>query len=304
MSDEETPIENENTLTDMLPDNWRDVLPDDLKANGVLSGVTSLSQMAKMTVDARQYGSNSIRIPSEDATDDDRQTFITDIMQKVPTLMIKPDIDNQDAVKQVMKSLGAPDDVSGYDMAEVPEGIKSSMDNLSEKALNAGLTKNQFSEITSGILDDYKANSEQVYGAQEEEANKLKSDWGAAYDQKVETISHFAKQTGFSEEFVGAIKNGAVDATNMKAFDNVIKGYEGEAIEIGRQATNPEVIMTPQEADSRLNELMGNKDHAFWHPENPEHEAAKKKVLELGELAETGQKSDADKFREALMGNG
>ncbi len=295
---------NENELSDMLPENWRDLLPDDLKANGVLSGVTSISQMAKMTVDARQYGSNSIRIPSEDATEEDRGKFITDIVAKVPTLMVKPDIDNQDAIKDVMKSLGMPDDVTGYELNDVPEGIKANMDHLSEKALEAGLTKNQFSKITAGILDDYKANSEQAYGAQEEEANKLKSDWGAAYDQKVETISHFAKQTGFSDEFVGAIKNGAVDSVNMKAFDTVIKGYEGESLEIGRQATNPDIKMTPQEADARLNELMGNKDHAYWHPENPGHQAAKDKVLELGALAETNQKSDVDKFRDSLMGNG
>ncbi|MFV2057716.1 MAG: hypothetical protein ACC707_14715, partial [Thiohalomonadales bacterium] len=80
----------DDSLKDMLPENWRDVLPDDLKTNGVLSGITSISQMAKMTVDARQYGSNSVRIPSEDATEEDRGKFITDIVAKVPTLMVKP----------------------------------------------------------------------------------------------------------------------------------------------------------------------------------------------------------------------
>ncbi|MFV2057292.1 MAG: hypothetical protein ACC707_12545 [Thiohalomonadales bacterium] len=197
-----------------------------------------------------------------------------------------------------------PDDAAGYELSDIPEGIQENMTNLSEKALEAGLTKKQFGVITDGILTDYKNSGDLAYGEREKDTNLLKTEWGAAYDQKVETISHFAKQTGFSEVFVDAIKGGAVDSENMKAFDNVIKGYEGEAVQIGRQATSPEVIMTPQEADSRLNELMGNSKHAYWHPEDPEHEAAKKKVLELGELAETGQKSDADRFRESLMGNG
>lgn len=295
-------MSEENELQDMLPENWRDILPDELKTSGVLSNVTSLSQMAKMTVDARQYGSNSVRIPSEDATPEDRDSFINDLVEKIPTLMIKPDLENQESVTAVLKTLGAPDEVSGYDMVEMPDEIKESMGHLSEKALSAGLTKNQFSAITEGILEDFKNNSEQTYGAIEEEKTALKTEWGAAYNQKIDTIKHFAKQTGFSEEFVNAIESGQVDSTNMKAFDSVIKGYEGEALEIGRQATNPEVVMTPQEADSRLNELMGNRDHAYWHPEDPGHQAAKDKVLELGKLAETGKKTDVELFRESLMG--
>jgi len=183
-----------------------------------------------------------------------------------------------------------------------PTPLKTICLSLSKTAHQAGLTKNQFSTITAGILDDYKSNSEQAYGALEEDRNTLKSEWGAAYNQKVDTIKHFAKQTGFSDEFVDAIANGHIDSSNMKAFDTVIKGYEGESLDIGRQANNPDVKMTPQEADARLNELMGNKDHAYWHAEDPAHKAAVEKVVELGKIADTGEMSEVDKFRQALNG--
>ena len=289
-------------LNDMLPENWKDILPDDIKNNGVLNNVTSLSQMAKMTIDARQYGSTSIRIPSEDASQEDKDAFKKDIMTKIPDLMMKPDIDNQESFNNVMKTLGAPDDVAGYSTQEVPDAIKDNVTLLSEKALEAGLTKNQFSTITDGIISDYKNNTEQAYGRAEEQKTALKTEWGAAYDEKIETISHFAKQTGFSEDFVHAIQDGHVDKTNLQAFETVIKGYEGGAIEIGRQATNPAAKMTPAEADAQLNELMGNKNHAFWHPEDPAHQSAKDKVIELGKLAETGELTEAEQFRQSLMG--
>lgn len=289
-------------LNNELPDDWKDILPEDIRESGVLNGITSISQMAKMTIDARKYGSTSIRIPSEDASDDDKKAFKDDLMTKIPDLMYKPDMENQDSINEVMKTLGMPEEPTGYELPEIPDPIKDSISHLTEKAHSAGLTNKQFTAITEGILDDFKTNSEMAYGALEEQKTSLKKEWGAAYDQKVDTISHFAKQTGFSEEFVDAIKNGQVDSTNMKAFETVVGGYEGGAVELGRQATNPEVVMTPSEAESRLDEIMSNRDHAYWHAEDPQHKTAVDKVLDLGKLADTGEKSETELFRESLMG--
>jgi len=285
-----------------LPDDWRDVLPEDMRNSGVLEPVKNISSLAKMAVDGRALLSTSIRIPSVDAAAEDQKAFKEDLMKKIPDLMYRPDPESQDSINEVMKSLGMPDTPEGYTLPEIPDTIKESITGLAKKAHEVGVTNNQLTAITDAILGDYKANSDQAYGQLEEQKEKLKTQWGAAYDKKVETIAHFAKQTGFSEDFVSAISNGQVDETNMNAFDNVIKGFEGEAVEIGRQPNNPDIVMTPQEAESRLNELMGNKDHAYWHPENPEHAAAVDKVIELGKLADTGELTETEQFRQSLMG--
>lgn len=285
-----------------LPEGWRESLPDDMKNNGILDTVTSIENLTKMAIDGRTLATTALHVPSSDASDDAQNAFREDLMKKIPDLIFKPDMDSQDSFNRTMKTLGMPDEVAGYELPELPDSIKDNMVSLSETAHKAGLTKNQFSAITHGILDDLKKNTDIAVGSMEEQKSELKTEWGAAYDQKIKTVAHFAEQTGFSGEFISAIRNGQIDATNMKAFDNVIKGYEGEANQIGRQAVNPDIIMTPKEADNRLNELMGNKDHAFWHPEDPSHEAAKEKVLELGKLAETGEKTEAELFRESLMG--
>lgn len=285
-----------------LPEGWRDALPDDMKNNGILDTVKSMDSLVKMAIDGRTLATTALRIPSEDATTDVKKEFREDLMKKMPDLMFKPDMENQDSINEAMKVLGRPDEPSGYELPEIPEAIKPNIDALTQTAHGAGLTNKQFNAITDGILSDFKNNTDQAYGAIEEEKGVLKKDWGAAYDQNVKTVGHFAEQTGFSEEFVNAIGKGRIDSTNMKALLNVVQGYEGEAVDIGRQATNPEVIMTPQEADNQLNDLMGNRDHAYWHPEDPNHQSAKDKVIELGKLAETGQKSEVDLFRESLVG--
>ncbi len=292
----------DETYNGELPDNWRDVLPEDMRGNGVLETVKNISTLAKMAVDGRALASTALRIPSEDAKDEDKKAFRNDLMKKLPDLMYKPDLESQDSINEVMNTLGRPETVEGYQLPDIPDSIKESISGLTQKAHEVGLTNKQLGALTDTILTDYKTNSDQAYGQLEEQKQALKTEWGAAYDKKVETVAHFAKQTGFSEDFVSAINNGQVDVTNMKAFDNVIQGYEGGAVEIGRQPTNPDYIMTPGEADTQLNELMGNRDHAYWHPEDPNHKTAVAKVLELAELAETGEKTEVEAFRDSLMG--
>lgn len=286
----------------VLPTNWKEFISEDIRASGVLENIESVDQIAKMAVDGRKLASNSIRIPSEDASEDSIKDFNKDLMEKLPNLMFKPDMENQDSINEVMRSMGMPETVEGYELKDIPEPLKENFDHLAKTAHGAGMTKKQLEAITSGIITDYQAGADEAKGQLEAQTGELKSEWGAAFDNKVKVISHFAEQTGFSEDLIGAIENGQLSPQNMKAFDMVVSGYQGEGVEIGKQPTNPEQIMTPTEADSRLNELMGNKDHAYWHPEDPEHDAAKKKVLELGKLAEDGKLSETDEFRQSLMG--
>lgn len=284
-----------------LQDGWKGVLPEDLQGSGVLDTVENITQLAKMAVDGRQLASTSIRVPNADAAEDAKKTFREDLMKKVPDLMFKPQADNPDSFKETMKVLGMPDAVDGYELPELPDPIADNIKGLAGKAHEAGLTKSQFSQITDGILEDFKANTEAAVGRIEQERSALKGEWGDAFDQKVETVAHFAKQTGFTDDFVEAVKQGQLSSTDMKAMDNVIKGYEGGAVEIGRQAGNPDVRMTPDEAEGKLDEIMSNKEHAFWDAANPTHDAAVKKVVELTGIADSGrEKTEVDRFREAL----
>ncbi len=292
-------------FTDQLPDDWKDILPEDLKGAGALENINSVSQLAKMMVDTKQMVGNALRVPNVDASDADKKEFRDDLMQKVPDLMFKPDMESEDSIKEIMKTLGMPDNVEGYELPDLPDTIKGNVEGLASKALDAGLTKKQFGAIAQGIADDYQTNSDAMLGRIEEDKGALKQAWGSAYDNKVKSVAHFAKQTGFSEDFVSAIQNGQVDSINMKAFDSVIQGYEGGAVEIGRQANNPDVKITPAEAENKLEEIMGDKDHAYYDASSPVHDVAVQKVLELVRYAEAGKKQSAvDEFRDALQGRG
>ncbi len=269
-----------------LPDGWTEVLPEEMRSSGVLATAKTVESLAKMAIDGRNLANTALRVPSEDASPEDQEAFRQDILTKVPDLMPRPKDDDPDSYKAVFKALGMPDEVDGYKLPELPDPIKDNMSKLAETALEANLTADQFTKITEGILNDYKESANANLGAVEKNKDALKAKWGAAYDNKVDVLTHFAEQTGFSEEFVAAMKDGKVGTTDMLALEKVVEGFNGEGINIGYQPNDTNYVLPPSEANARIEEIMSNREHAYWHSGDPGHKAAVEKVLELGRLAE------------------
>jgi len=275
-----------------LPENWTSVLPEDMRSNGVLATASSVEALAKMAIDGRNLANTALRIPSDDASDDVKSDFRKDLMTKMPDLIFKPDAENPDGFADIAKIMGMPESADGYTIGDMPSEIKENIGKIAALAHKANMTDDQFKAIAAGIIDDYKASSDVNAGNVDIERGKLKEDWGDAFDKKLGLAEHFAKQVGFSDDFVAAIKDGTLGAADMKALDKVIGGFEGEGIDIGRQPGNVDVTMTPAEAEERINDIMSNKGHAYWDPSNPGHKAAVDKVVKLGEYAEAGKKKE------------
>jgi len=275
-----------------LPENWKSVLPEDMQANGVLATATTVESLAKMAIDGRNLANTALRIPSDDATPEIQSDFRKDLMTKMPDLMFKPNAENPDGYAEIAKTMGMPESAEGYTIGEMPDAIKENIGKIAALAHKANMTDDQFKAIADGIIGDYKASSDVNAGNVDIERGKLKEAWGDAFDKKVGLAEHFAKQVGFSDEFVSAIKDGTISSADMQALDKVIGGFEGEGVDIGRQPGNVDVTMTPAEAEERINDIMGNKGHAYWDASNPAHKAAVDKVVKLAEYAEAGKKGE------------
>ncbi len=72
-------------------DDWKDTLPDDLKTNASLLDVPDVATLAKRFIDTKAMVGNSFRVPGEDASTEDWGKFNTNLIEKVPALMFKPD---------------------------------------------------------------------------------------------------------------------------------------------------------------------------------------------------------------------
>ena len=282
-----------------LPEEWRGVLPEAMRSSGVLESVKTVEGLAKMAIDGRNLASTALRIPSEDASVEDRNAFNTDLMSKMPNLVAMPGEGEDSAA--MWDKLGRPADTDGYGIEKIPEQIQKNIAGLMKAGHDVGLSKKQMEGITKNIIDDFTSNVNIAKGRAEEDTNKLKGEWGNGYQPKVDLIKHFAEQTGFSEQFIDAIDDGQISSKDMKAFDHIIKGFSGEGVNLGKQPGDSSATMTPVEAQTRINEIMGNKDHAYWNASDPSHKAAIDKIIALGEIAEKGRElSETERFRASL----
>ena len=108
-----------NTTSD-----WRSSLPEDIRSAKAFDSVKDVNSLAKQFLDAQSHMGNSIRIPGEDAGQEAIDAFNQKLMNKT-SLMQRPE--TPEDFDSVFKSMGKPEDASGY---AVPEDITGSYDHL------------------------------------------------------------------------------------------------------------------------------------------------------------------------------
>ena len=95
---------------------WRDSLEnEELKGNESLKSFENIDGLAKAFVETKAMVGNSIRIPSEEASDEDRAAFYNKLMERAPALMLRPDPDSSEQMNEFHRMMGVPEDETGYD---------------------------------------------------------------------------------------------------------------------------------------------------------------------------------------------
>ena len=285
-----------------LPEGWRDQLPEDIKANGVLDDVKTIDQMATMIVNGRRLQTTQISIPSVDASPEKRTEFLADLQTMVPDLVY---VGEGADLSVLHDRMGRPKTAEEYKLGDIPDPLKGNFTKLAGKAHELGVTEAQLKGITESIVGDYTESLNLAATATEAGKAEVKALFGEAAPEKMTAAADFAKQLGFDEGLVSAIRDGTVGVNNMKAFDDVMQGFGNVGPRIGDDpGGDPALHLTPDQAELQLAEIFDNKDHPFHQGASPAHDAAVKKVVELTRAADAGKVlSENDKFRDALHGN-
>ena len=285
-----------------LPDGWRDQLPEDIRASASLDTITTIDQMATMVVNARKMQANHITVPSADASKEVRDTFLSDLQGKIPDLVY---VGEGADLSALYGRMGRPKTAAEYKLGDIPDPLKGNFAKLSETAHGLGVTDAQLKGISESIVGDYTESMNLAAGKSEANKAAVVALFGEAAPEKMTATAEFAKKIGFDDNLVSAIRDGNVGVDNMKAFDQVMQGYESSGPRIGDDLGKEFDHLTPQQAELQLAEIMDNKKHPFWDGGNAAHDAAVQKVVELTRAADAGKElSENDKFREALQGGG
>ena len=262
-------------------------LPEDLRSNGALANFKDAGSLAKSFVEMKSMQGSSIRIPSTEASDEDRNAFNQKLIEQVPNVMLRPNFDDAVQSSEFYRTLGMPEEANGYEMPKV-EGIEMPEERgaaLSKIAHEAGLTKSQFGKVMEAALQlDVQAAEAQAANLKVE-AEALHTEWGMAFDERKGMVLAVAKHTGAPDRLIAAIDADEAGVETMQWILKMSAFVKGEGINIANQngddADGDNGKMTPSEARGQISDIQGNKSHPYWNQNDPAHNDALKKMVEL-----------------------
>tara|TARA_Y100000034_G_scaffold123003_1_gene169207 strand:- start:13954 stop:14970 length:1017 start_codon:yes stop_codon:yes gene_type:complete len=267
-------------------------------------GISDVAGLAKQFVDQKAYLGNAIRIPSEEASAEDRQAFYDKLTKAAPNLMPTPDSSDADAMNALWTRLGRPDESTGYEGVEVPEGLQFSDERLATMqgiAHKHGLTKDQFKGMVNDVL---AADATQQAAMAQETADSrktLEAEWGATFSDRESQAIAMMERTGAPEILVNMAKEKAIGGETLAWFHKLaesVTGGEGGP-QIG-QDQGGSGKMTPAEAQAQISEIMNNRQHPYWDMHHPEHQQAIQKMLKLSAYADPSASTTIDALRGSI----
>lgn len=266
------------TSTQLAMD-WKENLPEDVRGWDEVKNSDTPEKFFGQVANMRKMIGQSIRVPTAEAGKEQLEEFYKKIETKAPDLMRKPNPDDPESLESVMRALGKPENEDGYTLdAEVSS---AELADLRAMAKNVGLTKTQFKKMAEGMLGANKMANSQFQQQLEKEQGALKSEWGAAYDERFDNLLNIAEATGASDGMLEQIKNKTIDAHTAKWLHQLGKQLGGEAINAHVQ----EKTLAPEEASEKINDILNNPQHPYWLQGHPDHKKAVDKVVNLHRLA-------------------
>ena len=275
MSDENTNGDNQAAGND-----WRTALPEQIREWPEVAQADTAEGFWKRISDQRSHIGNSIRIPTEDASDEQWGEFHTKILNRVPALMRTPTGADDESTTQILRQLGAPEKAEGYAAADAAESLgENELAFYREAAHEAGLTRKQFDKVIGKLsrrTSDNKLVAEQQH---KDELKGLADEWGLAAEAKYQNVVGFAKSVNAPETLVNALESKQVDAATVRWLASISTAFKESSIPSSDPFAGKS--MTPSEASAQINDILFNKEHPYHKGDR----AAKEKMHELMKFA-------------------
>ena len=282
-------------------EDWRAVLPEDLRGSPAIKDIGDIASLTRTFIDTQAMVGRSVRIPSEDAGPEDRQKFLNDLQERVPGLMPTPNLDDNEVMAAVYRQLGQPEKAGDYEVPEI-EGYQLPDDRqqfLRETAHEAGISQRQFKHVMGKILAADAAVELSAKKAHAESIERLKGEtgWGNAYDTTLAQVKNWVGNSDAPSALKSAVAEGRAGAETLTWLRGLMTSA-GEGSHVGNQDNSgASLVMTPQEAQARIDEIMNNKQHPYWVAGDPGHQAAMDRMVELQQARNPGSVASLDPLR-------
>ena len=235
---------------DDLPAEVADSLSDEVKTNPTLIQYNTLEDALKGHIQTKSLVGSSIRIPSEDASDTDKQEYLDKLLSHAPNLMLKPDFAEADQASEFYRTIGKPEGADKYTMPEGHKLVDSVESEIREIAFKSNLTQAQFANLAAEMDSRNQQLTENIQGQAEQAMSDLKAKWGMTFEDRIET----AKKTAV-DVYPGRDVT-TLSAADLEAMYTVHESLTGKGAQVKNQTEGQPTGMTPDEARTRADEIM------------------------------------------------
>jgi hypothetical protein len=254
---------------------WYSGLPEDIQSWSEVKNSKDPESFWNQMSNMRSRMGRSLTIPSEDAGDDVRNEFRQKLRDKVGGLVQIPDAEDTEGWKELYRTLGTPEDVSGY---KLPEGIDSVvgsevLEGYANAALEANIPAESFQKFMS-IIGEREQMAQQAFEQEtQKDLQSLKQEWGLAFDERIDVADKVIAK------FAPHLKPEDVDSKTIKALYSIGKALGGETMQVADQGKS--ASLTVQEANMRISEIRNNPNHPYHNQADPSHKAAREMMRQL-----------------------
>jgi len=271
-----------------VDDLWKQEIPEEYRETTLVQEAKSLGDVVKGAIEAQALVGSSIRVPSEHASVEDVDAFTEKLVKRgfIP----------RDKASDYLK----PKDPAHYELETVPVDAaeinlqQSDIDLMKARAHTLGLSKEQFKDFSSNLIDARRQELADKRARHAEANDALKILWGPdAFDNRRVQALMAIKRYGGVELAKKVDEN--PDPDILRAFAEIGKQFEEQGL---GDLETPMYVPTREEATAALDEIAGNKDHPFNRgPHNAgkaAYEAAAVEVMRLKRISmgQPGQARD------------
>lgn len=238
-------------------------IPDEIRNDPSLKPITSLPNLVKSYVNAQKMiGADRLVVPGQDAGDD--------------------------AWRAIYQKLGVPAEFEDYQV-ELPEtedeGVKGYFERYLKEAHDAGLLPKQAKKLVE-FQTQYAADQAQEAEARweralEEQVEQFKAEEGEKYNDTVFGAKLVVKQFDDDGAFSKLVEEDPSFGNNptLIRFLAKISGHLTEDTFRSQAVSN--LGTSAEEAQQKLNKIMGDQSGPYWSKEHPDHNRVVNEVNKL-----------------------
>lgn len=235
---------------------WRSSLPEDLREDPALKHIGDVQSLAKSYVHAQKMvGADKVTIPAKNA--------------------------DPSSWREVWHRLGLPREADQYEI-EAPEGVNEEfVSGLKKVAFESGVLPEHAAKLMTYVKEQADAANEKMDAENkafiEKNMDSLKKHWGNSFEKNLGLANVALKSLGDPEI------NKWLDATGLKSDPMVIRlmGLIGGKYYKEDPMYQGDTSITPSDAQSEINRIMGDPKHPYFDKSHPEHRSAVSEMARL-----------------------